>query len=84
MLAAYAAVLPVVGTAAADPSPEDMDAGLRKYITILRCLIMRTKTTEYARWSATAKVGSSDLIEAAGTMLQRLSDVRLSQLALLD
>lgn len=49
MPAAYAAVLPVIGAAAADPSPEAMHAGLRKYITILRCLIMRTQTTEYAR-----------------------------------
>lgn len=88
MPAAYAAALSSAGSGggpgaidigAAEPSPEELDAAVRKYTTIMECFVMRTKTAEFARWSVRAKVDPLYMIEAANTVRERLLSLRLAQ-----
>lgn len=82
MPAAYAAVLEVA-PAGPEPPPALVDASLRMHISALRVFLMRARTTEFKRWAAGATVDSAEMVEAAETMVERLSSTRLAHLSVL-
>lgn len=84
MPAAYATAMPVATGGAEDPPASTIDAVLRKHIAILKLFLMRTKSMQFARWSVEASVDADDVVEAAETMLQRLTDVRMGHMECLD
>lgn len=81
---AFAAVVSDAPEEVHEPPLPVVDAALRKHITILQILLMRTKTREFGRWATGAKVQPADMIEAVRTVLDRLLAARTAILPLLD
>lgn len=81
---AYAAVATSALETADDPPAPVMEATLRKHIVMLQCLLMRSKTPEFGRWAVGAKVQPADMVEAAGTVPERLLTARSAILPLLE
>lgn len=68
----------------AEPAPAAVDAALRQHITIWRCFYMRTRTEQFARWAAHSKVEPGDMVEAATTMISRLTKLRMTGVPVRD
>lgn len=81
--AAYATVQGFTG-GQEEPAPAEVDAALRQHITTLRCFLMRTRTEQFARWAAHSKVDPSDMVEAATTMIDRLTTLRMTSVTVND
>lgn len=58
------------------PSFDQRDAELRKQVTVMRLLLLRTRSYEFVSWSVTEGIPRDDLIEAARRILDRLVSVR--------
>lgn len=67
-----------------EPSPAVADAAIRQHITICRCFLMRTRTEQFARWAVHSKVEPSDMVEAATTLVDRLTALRMASVPITD
>lgn len=79
--ASYAAVVGVAPDVP-EPSPSLVDAAFRQHIAVLRMFLMRTRTAEFARWTVDAKVDPADMVQAAQTMIERLSAMQVEHFSL--
>lgn len=82
--AACTGLVPATSDGDDEPPLPVADAEVRQHIAILQCLLMRMKTREFGRWAVGAKVHRTDMVEAAETVLQRLTAARAAILPLLD
>lgn len=67
-----------------EPTPTEVDAAFRQHIIIWRCFLMRTRTEQFARWAAHCKVEPGDMVEAATTMIDRLTTLRMQNVPVND
>lgn len=79
--AAYAAAHAVT-PGGPEPAPAMVDAALRRHISVLRVFLMRTRTTQVARWTVGAKVDPVETVKAAETMVERLAAMHVHHLPL--
>lgn len=63
-------------------APALVDAALRRHISALRVFLMRTRTTQFLRWTVGAKVDPVEMIKAAETMVERLAAMHVHHLPL--
>lgn len=67
-----------------EPAPVEVDAALRQHIITWRCFLMRTRTEQFARWAAQCKVEPGDMVDAATTMIDRLTMLRMNNVPVND
>lgn len=78
---AYTTVRDVAPDGVEEPSPVAVDAALRQNVSVLQILLMRTRTVQFARWAAEAKVDVGDMVEAAKSLIDRLTTLRMARLS---